>query len=62
MVGRGGGQEPNPASHPQVQYLKVKKLGGASVWALDLDDFRGQFCGKGNFPLIGTIKDALAAS
>lgn len=56
------GYDDQESVQKKVQYLKVKKLGGASVWALDLDDFRGQFCGKGNFPLIGTIKDALAAS
>ena len=26
------------------------------IWSLDLDDFNGQFCGEGKFPLLATIK------
>lgn len=45
----------------QVQYLKSKQLAGAMVWALDLDDFRGSFCGQNlRFPLTNAIKEALA--
>ncbi|KAG5274672.1 hypothetical protein AALO_G00138880 [Alosa alosa] len=36
----------------KVQYLKEKKFGGAFVWALDLDDFNGEFCGEGKHPLM----------
>lgn len=33
------------------------------VWALDLDDFQGNFCGQNlHFPLTSAIKDALAAA
>ncbi|XP_008828569.1 chitinase-3-like protein 1 isoform X1 [Nannospalax galili] len=47
----------------KVQYLKNKQLAGAMVWALDLDDFRGSFCGQNlRFPLINTIKEALAVA
>ncbi|XP_007939388.1 chitinase-3-like protein 1 [Orycteropus afer afer] len=47
----------------KVQYLRNKQLAGAMVWALDLDDFRGSFCGQNQrFPLTGTIKDALLAA
>uniref|UniRef100_A0A452TGD1 Chitinase-3-like protein 1 n=1 Tax=Ursus maritimus TaxID=29073 RepID=A0A452TGD1_URSMA len=36
----------------KVQYLRNRQLAGAMVWALDLDDFRGVFCGGGvRFPL-----------
>ncbi|XP_006888039.1 PREDICTED: chitinase-3-like protein 1 [Elephantulus edwardii] len=47
----------------KVEYLKTRQLAGAMVWALDLDDFRGSFCGKNQrFPLTGTIKDTLRAA
>ena len=32
-------------------------LGGAMFWTLDLDDFRGNKCDEGKFPLINTAKD-----
>lgn len=44
---------------PQAQYLKNNKYGGAFVWSLDLDDFAGQFCGQGNYPLIGFLRSLL---
>jgi chitinase len=32
-------------------------LGGAMFWAMDLDDFRGNKCDEGKFPLINTAKE-----
>ncbi|XP_049438191.1 acidic mammalian chitinase-like [Epinephelus fuscoguttatus] len=43
----------------KVQYLKHNKYGGAFIWSLDLDDFSGQFCGQGNYPLIGYLRSLL---
>lgn len=57
------GYDDQESVRKKVQYLKNKQLGGAAVWTLDLDDFGGHFCGQNvRFPLIGAIKDALAAA
>lgn len=31
------------------------------VWTLDLDDFSGTFCGRGQYPLIRYLKTCLGA-
>ena len=35
------------------------KFGGAMMWALDLDDFSGDFCKSGRYPLLRTVYDNL---
>ncbi|XP_025423968.1 probable chitinase 10 isoform X2 [Sipha flava] len=42
----------------KAEYVKSMNLGGAMVWALDLDDFRN-VCGQGNYPLLGAITETL---
>lgn len=43
----------------QTQYINNNGLGGAMVWAIDIDDFRN-IGGEGKYPLLNTIKTYLA--
>lgn len=51
---------PHICSHPQAAYVKQKGLGGAMVWILDGDDFKGSFCNEGQYPLIRTLHQELS--
>ncbi|XP_076012955.1 acidic mammalian chitinase-like [Genypterus blacodes] len=44
----------------KVGYLRSRQLGGAAVWTLDMDDFSGQFCDQGKYPLISHLKSQLS--
>ncbi|KAM9785962.1 acidic mammalian chitinase-like [Neosynchiropus ocellatus] len=46
----------------KVAYMKEKRFGGAFIWALDLDDFKGKFCGDGDFTLIKYLRTLLAST
>ncbi|OWF47790.1 Chitotriosidase-1 [Mizuhopecten yessoensis] len=41
------------------EYIKTQGLAGAMVWCFDLDDFSGQFCNQGPYPLLQKINDVL---
>ncbi|KAF6073178.1 chitinase 3 like 1 [Phyllostomus discolor] len=57
------GYDDQESVEAKVRYLRSRELAGAMVWALDLDDFRGTFCGQNlHFPLTSAIRDALAAA
>lgn len=39
--------------------IKAKGLAGAMFWAIPLDDFSGNFCGQGRYPLMNAVKSYL---
>ncbi|XP_035512667.1 acidic mammalian chitinase-like [Morone saxatilis] len=45
----------------KANYLKENRFGGAFIWALDMDDFNGQFCGQGNYSLISYLRSLVAS-
>nr|XP_029138665.1 acidic mammalian chitinase-like [Labrus bergylta] len=43
----------------KINYLKANNFGGAFVWSLDLDDFRGEFCNQGKCPFVSQLHNLL---
>ena len=41
------------------KFIKDNGYGGGMIWALDLDDFTGSFCGCGKYPLLSAINRVL---
>nr|KAG5710120.1 hypothetical protein BaRGS_006639 [Batillaria attramentaria] len=44
----------------KVDFAVGHSLGGAMLWSLDMDDFRGAFCGKGRYPLLTAMVTAIS--
>ncbi len=40
-------------------FIKANNLGGAFLWSIDLDDFLGDQCKQGRYPLMNAIKNEL---
>ena len=45
-----------------MAFIKENRLGGAFLWSVDLDDFTGEWCQQGRFPLLNAIKNFLKPS
>ncbi|CAG9531543.1 unnamed protein product, partial [Cercopithifilaria johnstoni] len=45
----------------KMKWLKKKGYGGAFIWTLDYDDFKGTSCGKGPYPLMNAINSELGS-
>lgn len=41
----------------KTKFIKSQRLGGAMIWSLDFDDFNGQACGQGKYPLLKAINN-----
>nr|XP_028590005.1 acidic mammalian chitinase-like [Podarcis muralis] len=53
----------NPKSFGiKAKWLLENNFGGAMVWAIDLDDFTGTFCGEGKYPLMNALKSGLGVT
>ncbi|AWP10329.1 putative acidic mammalian chitinase-like [Scophthalmus maximus] len=43
----------------KVKHVKDNNLGGVFVWSLDHDDFNGNFCKEGKYPLVSHLRSIL---
>ncbi|XP_041364268.1 acidic mammalian chitinase-like [Gigantopelta aegis] len=45
----------------KVNYIKDNNLLGFMAWEMSYDDFSGEFCGQGQYPLLNSLKRAIEA-
>ena len=45
-------------SYVQVEWAQAQGFNGWMIWALDLDDFNGEFCGGSEYPLLKAMNYA----
>lgn len=43
-----------------LHLMRQYNINGVTLWAMDLDDFTGSFCGKGKYPLLGAVHGAIS--
>jgi hypothetical protein len=46
----------------KAQYVQDNDLAGAMFWTLDLDDFGGNHCDQGKYPLVNAVKQVFASA
>ncbi|XP_032237466.2 chitinase-3-like protein 1 [Nematostella vectensis] len=54
-----GFDDPNSLVYKIDNVVKKNQLRGVMFWAIDLDDFSGEHCGQGKYPLISAVKNYL---
>lgn len=48
-----------PSVSAKGGYIKNNELGGAMIWSLDTDDFNGNVCEQGKYPLIKAVRNSM---
>ena len=46
----------------QAQYIVGEGLAGAMFWSMDYDDFTGQYCDDGAYPLLRRVRAVLSGA
>lgn len=60
--GQWVGYDDIPSYRQKVCWIKLKGLGGAMMWSLDMDDFTGNECKGERYPLLKLIKKILTTN